>query len=266
MASTEEKSTKQEISKHEFYFETPLYEIIKNETLEENIFDGDVDAYSAQNSIDTTFTISYDRVDGQYESNYESFYKVKLTCKRKGNDTLRFFLIRTKEWTVKVGQFPSLADIQFAEVGKKYDKLLNKEGMKEFKRAIGLAAHGVGAGSFVYLRRIFEKLIIQTFAENKAKLDIPEKDFIQKRMVEKVEILKKQLPSQLVEMKQIYAILSKGVHELEEQECLQYFPVLKLSIELILEQKIEIETKNKRDVEVKKQVESISKTLKSADK
>jgi hypothetical protein len=61
-------------------------------------------------------------------------------------------------------------------------------------------------------------------------------------MEDKVEILKEFLPSQLVEAKSIYGILGKGVHELTEEECLKYFPPLKLSIELILNQKIE-ETK-----------------------
>ena len=40
---------------------------------------------------------------------------------------------------------------------KQYDKELRKPDLKEFTRAIGLAANGVGIGSFVYLRRIFER-------------------------------------------------------------------------------------------------------------
>jgi len=36
------KDENKKISKHNFYFETPLYTIIKNEILEENIFEGDV--------------------------------------------------------------------------------------------------------------------------------------------------------------------------------------------------------------------------------
>ena len=39
--------------------------------------------------------------------------------------------------------------------------------MREFTKAIGLAANGVGIGSFVYLRRIFENLVFQAFDEAK---------------------------------------------------------------------------------------------------
>ena len=81
-------------------------------------------------------------------------------------------------------------------------------------------------------------------------------------MVDKVELLKNYLPNQLLEMKNVYKVLSKGVHELSEQECLKYFPALKLSIELILEQKIEMEAKRKQDEEVKRQLEEINKEIK----
>ena len=80
-------------------------------------------------------------------------------------------------------------------------------------------------------------------------------------MEDKVETLKKFLPSQLVEMKSIYSILGKGVHELSEEECLKYFAPLKLSIELILDQKIENKEKLERDALVKKQLQDIHQQL-----
>lgn len=258
---TKEKTKK--ISKHEFYFETPLYDSIKIGNIEGGILKGDVDAYSSKNGIDTTYEIETRKVNGSYESSFDNFYKVTLTCKRKGNDILRFFIYLNDEVVVKIGQLPSLVDIQFAEIGKKYDKFLSKEALKEFKRAIGLVTHGVGVGSFVYLRRIFENLIYETFDKNVKEIGITKNEFSTKRMEDKVDVLKKYLPSQLVAMKSIYSILSKGIHELDEQMCLKYFPALKLSIELILEQKIEEEIKQKRDQDVKKQIENISKEISS---
>lgn len=258
-----EQNTPQEeikkISRHEFYFETSLYKFIENVNFSENILDGDVDAYNFESGFETTYNIYAMEIGG---SSFNNFYKITLTCKRNGRDKLRFFIYQDDESTVKLGQWPSLADIQFAEIGKKYDRFLSRDDMKEFKKAIGLAAHGIGSGSFVYLRRIFENLIKETFKENQKHLGIKEEDFLRKRMEEKVSDLKDRLPSQLVEMKSIYSVLSKGVHELSEQECLKYFPVLKLSIELILEQKIEMEIKKERDKAVKKQIADISKDLK----
>lgn len=256
---TEEKI---KMSKHEFYFETPLYEVINSEELEKNIFIGDVDAYNSTSGFETTYKIEAEQIsDNKWSSYYKIFFTVTLTCKRNEKDKLRFFILDNNKIVVKLGQLPSLADIQFAEIGKKYDKFLSREDLKEFKKAIGLAAHGIGAGSFVYLRRIFENLIFGTFNDKKVEVDISEEDFLLQRMAEKIDLLKKYLPSQLIEMKSAYSILSKGVHELSEQECLKYFPVLKLSIELILEQKIEMDIKKKRDDEVKKQLASLTKSL-----
>jgi hypothetical protein len=58
-------------------------------------------------------------------------------------------------------------------------------------------------------------------------------------MVEKIELLQSYLPPLLIEMKFIYSIMSKGVHSLSEEECLEYFKPLRVGIELILEQKLE---------------------------
>lgn len=261
MDNKEQQKIEEKVSKHEFYFETPLYNIIKVSKLEDDLFEGDVDAYNSASGFDTTYEIYSSRIDYN-DNDYKGFYTVTLTCKRKGEDKLRFFVFKNSEIVIKLGQYPSLADVQFAEIGKKYNQFLSEQELKDFKKAIGLAAHGYGAGSFVYLRRIFENLINKTFKTNKSTIKTSEDDFRKMWMVNKVELLRDYLPSQLLEMKSVYKILSKGVHELSEQECLKYFPALKLSIELILEQKIEIEAKRKRDKEVKRQLEKINKEIK----
>lgn len=228
--------------------------------LEEGYYTGEVDAYSQLNGIDTTYTIGHGSFSGSPLWN-SSFNYYTLKCKRKSNDILTFFTFEANGKIVKVGQLPSLADLQFGDLGKKYKKMLSREDLQLYKKAIGLAAHGVGAGSFVYLRRIFEKLIHETYNEHKNSLEISESEFTTKRMTEKIEILKDYLPSQLVEMKSIYSILSSGVHELSEDQCLAYFPALKLSIELILDQQIEIEKKKQQDAAVKRQLEQIKEQL-----
>lgn len=250
------------MSKHDFYFEAPLYEFLELVRLEKNLFYGDVDAYSAKNSSDTTYAIDIEGVDVWTNNYLESgYYLVKLTCKRKQNDILRFFIYKDRERTVKLGQYPSLADLQFSEIGKKYDKVLPTEDLKNLKKAIGLVAHGAGAGSFVYLRRIFENLIFETYENNADAIRVNDVEFKKHRMMDKVEILERFLPTQLVEMKSIYSILSKGVHELTEEECLKYFAPLKLSIELILDEKIDAIKKKEKDISVKKQLQDIHQEL-----
>lgn len=267
--TTEEKI----LSKHDFYFETSLYEVITLTELEDGSFHGDVDAYSAKNSTETTYSISVSETDTWTEWVAEErksvtigFFLITLKCKRKANDILRFVVFRNREIVMKIGQYPSLADLQFAEIGKKYDGVLPQEDLRNLKKAIGLVAHGAGAGSFVYLRRIFENLILETYKSNVSSISIKEADFKTQRMEDKVETLKAFLPSQLVEMKSIYGILSKGVHELTEEECLKYFGPLKLSIELILDQKIESARKQARDAAVKKQLQDIHQEIAGGSK
>ncbi|HDZ54652.1 MAG TPA: hypothetical protein ENI19_00025 [Candidatus Nealsonbacteria bacterium] len=265
----EETTTEENIiSKHNFYFETPLYEEVVLAQLEQNTFNGDVDAYSAKNSSETTYNINMDEIDTWdiWASDIREhvnigFYLITLTCKRKSEDILRFIVYKNREIIFKVGQYPSLADLQFSEIGKKYDKVLLTEDLKNLKKAIGLVAHGAGAGSFVYLRKIFENLIFETYTKNAVSIGVAEADFKQQRMMDKVETLKAFLPSQLVEMKSIYSILSKGVHELTEEECLRYFAPIKLSIELILDQKIETLQRQEKDIKVKKQLQDIQQEL-----
>lgn len=258
---TKNNESKSYVSKHQFYFDIPLYEAIKLDEIESSFAEGSVDGYNAISGFDTTYDITTNSLGIHYYTNYNYFFLVTLTCKRNDRDKLRFFIYQNGGFVVKLGQYPSLADIQFAEIGKKYDNVLSKDALFEFKRGIGLAAHGVGAGSFIYLRRIFEKLIDETFQNNKSFLGIAKEEFIYKKMEDKVQLLKDYLPSQLIEMKSVYSILSKGVHELSENECLTYFEPLKLSIELILDQKIEIYLKRRRDKKMKEEIQNIRKKL-----
>ena len=53
-------------------------------------------------------------------------------------------------------------------------------------------------------------------------------------MSERVKMLDGYLPEVLINNTTIYGILSKGIHELSEEECRKYFPVVKECIYQIL--------------------------------
>jgi hypothetical protein len=262
---SEETTQEQEVkimTKHEFFFELPLYTAVPLSILENpqvgQFFSGDVDAYSPS-GFETTYTINRWYL-GNSDSIYNGYFAVSLSCKRKG-ETLEFFVYNNGESLIKVGQFLSLADLQYAEIGKDYDKVLDAQDLHDLKKAIGLMAHGAGAGSLVYLRRIFENIIWNTYENHAEATKTSAEDFKVLRMDEKVELLKAFLPSQLVEMKVIYGILSKGIHQPSEQECLAYFPALKLSITLILDQRVEEQKVRAKDEETKKTLASIAKEI-----
>lgn len=106
-------------------------------------------------------------------------------------------------------------------------------------KAVGLVSHGIGIGSFIYLRRIFETLIEEAHREALKDSEWNDDIFNRSRMDEKISMLKNHLPEFLVTNRIIYSILSLGVHSLDEQTCLDDFDSIKASIELILDEKIE---------------------------
>jgi hypothetical protein len=141
-------------------------------------------------------------------------------------------------WVMKIGQDPSLADLAQAQIGE-YRKPLGEELYRAFNRGIGLAAHGVGAGSFVYLRRVFEALI----RESESVMGL---DPTGQRMDKRIQNAAEHLPPFLVKNRTLYGILSTGVHELTEEECLEHFSVVRTAIELILDEKIASAAREKK--------------------
>ena len=166
-----------------------------------------------------------------------------------------------KTWVEKVGQYPSVASLYSAEI-KRYRKVLAPEDYNDLRRAVGLSAHGIGIGAFVYLRRIFERLIEEAHQTARQASAWDEERFQQSRMPEKIGLLALYLPSFLVENKSLYGILSKGLHELSEDECLQYFSIVQHGIELILEERITTKEKNEKIAQTKKDIALLTQRIK----
>ncbi|MGE7129177.1 hypothetical protein [Lysinibacillus xylanilyticus] len=157
-------------------------------------------------------------------------------CQRNREHRFTFNFYFTDKKLIKTGQYPSMADIEIPGI-QKYKSLLKRD-YNDFSKAIGLHAHGVGAGSFVYLRRIFENLIEEIHQEYLQSDQWDDDKYQRSRMDDKIRLLQDRLPDILVENRAIYGIMSKGIHELTESECLGLFPDVKLGIELILDEKL----------------------------
>ncbi|MDO9003598.1 MAG: hypothetical protein Q7V20_09120 [Aquabacterium sp.] len=138
----------------------------------------------------------------------------------------------------KIGQYPAFGDSHNERI-KKFQKVLPKDQMGELKRAIHLASHDVGVGSYVYLRRIFEGLIEEAHQIAAGEPTWDESAFNTLRMADKIKALKSNLPSFLTENASMYSLLSKGIHEMSEKDCLTHFEALRIAIEIILEEKLE---------------------------
>lgn len=80
-------------------------------------------------------------------------------------------------------------------------------------------------------------------------------------MKEKVEMLKSGLPSFIVEHPQLYGILSLGVHELTEGDCLKNFEALKSAILVIAEERMHEIQREARYKEASQAIVSASQTI-----
>lgn len=151
---------------------------------------------------------------------------------------------------IKIGQYPSVADLSFPDFNE-FKKEIDKDSLNELRRANGLYAHGIGVGSYVYLRRIFEHIIDITRQDAQNDESIDFSGFESLKVADRIQLLKDYLPDMITSNQSLYRITSKGIHELNEKECIRYFPVLRDAILMILQQWSE---KRKQD-EVKKELE-----------
>ncbi|MEC4720505.1 hypothetical protein RY831_15185 [Noviherbaspirillum sp. CPCC 100848] len=158
-------------------------------------------------------------------------------CTRNPSHSLFFYFVVSDDVLCKAGQFPSYATLAQGET-KSFRKVLGDERVTELNTAIGLAAHGVGVGAFVYLRRIFESLVEDAHqaAKNGPKWDEPA--YLGLRMAERLPLLAGHLPPFLVEHAKLYAILSLHLHELSDADCRASFDIVKQGLFAIAEDRL----------------------------
>lgn len=187
-----------------------------------------------------------------------SFIKA-IVCSRRGH-IVHFYFSSVENSIIKIGQYPSLADMATGDTSQ-FIKALGKERLHELNKAIGLAAHGVGIGAYVYLRRVFESLIEDAHEKAKSGQEWNEDSFQKARMKEKIAMLRSVLPSFIVEHPQLYGTLSLGVHELTEGDCLKNFEALKSAILVIAEERMHEIQREARYREASQALVSASQTI-----
>lgn len=178
-------------------------------------------------------------------------------CQRQKKHAYYYLLRVERQAISKIGQSPSLATIASSGTSR-FKKVLAANYLRDLNMAIGLFAHGVGAGSFVYLRRIFEHLLQEAAAAARA-AGAPLSGFETMRMDEKIKALTGHLPDEVVDTAGTYSLLSAGIHALPEDRCLALFPVLRASIELILEGHLAAKKRELQRMELKKALASATR-------
>lgn len=194
---------------------------------------------------------------------FSRIFSVEFECSRDKNHVATFLFKQDTKSLSKIGEYPSLTDRQFQELAK-YERELRTY-YQEFKTAHYLYLHKVGIGSFVYLRRVLEKVVMDVATQkysSQSDWNLEKWKVSKGRFENVIEDLADDLPEFLVKNTVLYKILSKGVHELDENECLEYFEVIKAAIEEILDEKMRQDEKEKRRKSISGKLTQIHSDLK----
>lgn len=180
------------------------------------------------------------------ESYSTSFVGTNFCCAHCGE--LHHFALRIDGMSIcKIGQYPSFSRMETQEL-KKYKNLIPWY-YTELTTSVNLYSQRLGIASFVYLRRILEDLVEKKYRALSEQ--DPRAKFIDKlNAVEKVETI---IPTELTEIKaQLYSVLSKGIHEYSEEECLNLYDAVLYVVRAILDQELAKQEQIARAAEAKK--------------
>ncbi len=250
----------------EFFLTVAMYKAYKwseaslDKVLELTQFSGSIDTYCVECKDRSLFVVAHPALSAFRENFHDRVKKpfifvIEAKCSRENQHIACYvFRIHEKDGVTKIGQYPSVADAAKQDLKTHY-KVLNEEHQKGFTKALGLFSHGVGAGSIVYLRKIFEHLVEeahQEAKENEVWMSSHGEAYPTLKMANKVASLADFLPSDLVRHPRLYGFLSQGLHGRSEEECLKLFPMLRLAIDYILNQKLERLNAKQRRKELEK--------------
>ena len=153
---------------------------------------------------------------------------------------------------IKIGQYPS----EYDTGNKEYlDKLKAVCGTKEARemvkfinKALIMESNGLGIPALVYMRRAFERLIAISEDKNELKNTCT-------KMAERIKN-NPLLPVEIKENSRLYNLISEGIHNETEEECMELFRLIKVGFTILLRKTYEHVQEQKEMEELKKLVSS----------
>ena len=153
---------------------------------------------------------------------------------------------------IKIGQYPSAYDIGIQEYLAKLKYVCSNKEAKEIvefiNKALTMESFGYGISALLYMRRTFERLIAISEDKNKLKNT-------GMKMAERIKN-NPSLPEEFKENKRIYNIISQGIHNETEEECMELFNIIKVGFTILLRKTYEHMQEQKEMKELKKLVSS----------
>lgn len=192
----------------------------------------------------------------------ESLLLITYSCPTCGSNVLYAFYYDGGN-IYKISQFPSLLDVSRNEL-KQFNAnfLIDEDSFNELNKAYECASSGFYVAAYTYLRRVYENLFLNLFKENQDNLTVTLDEFVKLKFDDKLESLKDVLAIEDAVYKPLYSLLSSGIHSLSENECQNYFHLLKnILLEILTEQKAKEVRKNNH-----KAILDIYSKIKATDK
>lgn len=163
-----------------------------------------------------------------------------------------FYKDEENDKIIKIGQYPSEYDIGSKEYLDKLKVVCGtkeaREMVKFINKALVMESFGYGIPALLYMRRSFERLINISEDKNELKnTGTTMSERIQNNPL---------LPQEFKENKRIYNIISEGIHNETEEECMELFKVIKVGFTILLRKTYEYVQEQKDIEELKNLVSS----------
>lgn len=176
------------------------------------------------------------------------YIEYQLTCTNDSNHKyLMIISIEQRADTFivkKIGQDPSMLSVHGFDFEKYKEQLTKINAYDDYKKADLSNAEHFYVGAYAYLRRIFEKMLNNYIKENNVTLKDEHVDT-------KIKAVKDCFDSRIKDLlKNLYGILSKSIHELDEEQSKEYYQYLKSIIDIQLEFEFTENEKNKQSIKL----------------
>ena len=188
-----------------------------------------------------------------YYEKCEFYFSFSLRCAKCGEVHYYSFDIKGNK-AFKIGQSPSYSSKLEKDV-EKYRNVVDKYYI-ELKRSISAYTQHMGIAAFVYLRRILEHIV----EKEHIKITGLEEHI---KFIDKFKVVDDKLnllPAEISDKKSaIYTVLSKGIHEYDEEECYDLYPIMKYVIITVLDNYLYEKQKKIKLKEISKILDSKTK-------
>ena len=170
-----------------------------------------------------------------------------MMCARDARHMIEYHMIsrvvendeQKRQTLTKYGQLPSMADFAIGDFSK-FEAVLDKVHMREYRQAAVTGAHGYAVAACVYLRRVFDAVLDSTRADVMTAQGMEEwQEYTDADTLGRIRLLGEALPKFLTEVPEVFKLLSHGLHELTEDEAAEELPMLDQAIQIILRERME---------------------------